>query len=73
MVLDPPDTAHLRLLECWLPLAQEISERHSWGYDAFALEALILTAAPALTEVVAAPEAHGICWYYHLIQRARRA
>ena len=71
---DPLDTAaRLRLLECWLPLAQELNERHGWGYKPTALEALILEAAPALAKVVSAAEAHGILWYYHLIRHARQS
>ncbi|MBK9713529.1 MAG: hypothetical protein IPO81_19845 [Kouleothrix sp.] len=62
--------AHLRLLECWLPLAREINQRHGWGYDLGELEALILASAPALARAGTAPEAHGILWYYHLLRRA---
>jgi hypothetical protein len=58
--------ARLRLLECWLPLAQAANERHRWGYDATALEALIIAAAPALARTASAPEAHGILCIYHL-------
>jgi hypothetical protein len=62
----------LRLLECWLPLAQEINQHYSWSYAAAALEALIVSAAPALTLVTSAAEAHGILWYAHLVRLARQ-
>jgi hypothetical protein len=62
----------LRLLECWLPLAQEINQRHGWGYAAAALEALIVSAAPALTLATSAAEANAILWYAHLVRLARQ-
>jgi hypothetical protein len=65
-------TLRLRLLECWLPLAQAINERHGWGYAAAALEALVVSAAPALALAISAAEAHGILWYYHLLRLARQ-
>lgn len=51
-----------RLLEGWLPLAQEASLRFGWGLEAAALEALILAAAPALRAARSALEARSILW-----------
>lgn len=39
-----------RILEGWLPLAQEASASYGWDLEAAALEALILSAAPALRQ-----------------------
>lgn len=68
----PDPAAQLRLLECWLPLAQQINERYGWSHDARALEALILAAVPALAQAQNTVEAHAILWYQHLIQQARQ-
>ncbi|HJZ50525.1 MAG TPA: hypothetical protein VKE41_25310 [Roseiflexaceae bacterium] len=65
-------TMRQRLLECWLPLAQELNERYGWGHDARTLEALLLAAAPALRQVHSAVEAHAILWYHDLVQQARQ-
>lgn len=54
-----------RLLEGWLPLAQESSLRYGWGLDAPALEALILTAAPALAAARSTLDAAAILWATH--------
>jgi hypothetical protein len=34
--------AALRLLKCWLPLAQELNETQGWGHNAPALQRLIV-------------------------------
>ena len=65
-------TTRQRLLECWLPLAQDLNQRYGWGHDARALEALLLAAAPVLSQTHTAAEAHAILWYHHLIQQARQ-
>jgi hypothetical protein len=56
-----------RLLEGWLPLAQESNAMYSWGLDAPALEALILAAAPILLDAQSALEAKALLWraYHH--------
>lgn len=55
-----------RLLEGWLPLAQEINQRYHWHLEAGALEALILTASPRLSDVANAEGARLIFyWLYH--------
>jgi hypothetical protein len=62
---DDADT-RLRLLECWLPLAQESNLLYGWDYNAPALEALILRAAPDLGETRTLLEARVILWHHHL-------
>jgi hypothetical protein len=56
----------LRLLECWLPLAQESNLLYGWDYSASALEALILRAAPDLDKTRTLLEARVILWHHHL-------
>lgn len=65
-------TAQQRLLEGWLPLAQEANLRYGWGLDAAGLEALILGAAPPLQHVRSTFEAYAILWSsYGHAQRKR--
>lgn len=55
-----------RLLEGWLPLAQDANAQYGWGLDAAALEALVLCAAPALREAHTALQARAMLWgTYH--------
>jgi hypothetical protein len=61
----------VRLLECWLPLAQELNETQGWGDDGHALERLIQAAAPALRGAVSADTARAILLVYHASLRAR--
>lgn len=61
--------ALLRLLECWLPLAQELNAAQGWGDDARALEALIHAAAPALGAAESSACARAILLVYHTQQR----
>jgi hypothetical protein len=56
---------HLRLLENWLPLAQEVNLLYGWDYDASALEELVITAADTLAQAHSSVEARVILWYYH--------
>lgn len=51
-----------RLLEGWLPLAQDANEQYGWGLDGAKLEALILAAAPALRRSHTALEARTMLW-----------
>ncbi|MCS6880423.1 MAG: hypothetical protein RMK84_05325 [Oscillochloridaceae bacterium] len=51
-----------RLLEGWLPLAQEANQRYGWELDAPALERLIISAAPALGLARSSFEAYAILW-----------
>lgn len=55
----------LRLLECWLPLAQELNESQGWGDDARSLELLILAARPALRCVSRLDAARAVLMVYH--------
>ena len=59
-----------RLLECWLPLAQQISEDLGWGYTAVELEALILAAATDLVQTDSATTARAVLWRQHLRNRS---
>lgn len=51
-----------RLLEGWLPLAQEANQGYGWALDAAALEGLIISAAPALGLARSSFEAYAILW-----------
>lgn len=62
----------LRLLECWLPLAQELNEAQGWGDDAQTLEALIRAATPALAGVPSLAAARAILMVYHTVLRVTR-
>lgn len=44
------DGGRQRLLERWLPLAQDANLRYNWYLNYPALEALIIAAAPALAQ-----------------------
>ncbi|WP_448545192.1 hypothetical protein [Roseiflexus sp.] len=63
------DAAMLRLLECWMPLAQELNQTEKWGDDSAALERLIRLAAPVLTAVDHVQSARAILMVYHAIAR----
>jgi hypothetical protein len=63
----------LRLLECWLPLAQEANKLYGWGCTPADLEALILRSAPDLALAHTPLEARVILWHYHLTNGARNA
>jgi hypothetical protein len=51
-----------RLLEGWLPLAQEANQGYGWDLDAAALEGLIISAASALGQARSSLEACAILW-----------
>lgn len=71
MPADPPDTAtRLRLLECWLPLAQQLNQDLGWGHDPPKLEALILAAAGDLAQTDSATTARAVLWRQHLRDRS---
>jgi hypothetical protein len=59
------DPTRLRLLECWLPLAQEANRLYGWGCDAPTLERLIIRAAPQLNHAHTLLEARGILWHQY--------
>jgi hypothetical protein len=54
--------AALRLLECWLPLAQELNEAQGWGHDAPALQRLSVAAAPKLMAAQSVLAARAVLW-----------
>jgi hypothetical protein len=56
----------LRLVENWLPFAQDANMQYIWGYDAPSLERLVLKAAPALSQARSWAEARVILWHYHV-------
>lgn len=51
-----------RLLEGWLPLAQDVNGQYGWALEPVALETLILHAAPALQSARTAAEARLSLW-----------
>ena len=59
-------TTRQRLLECWLPFAQQINQDLGWGYNAPDLEALILAAASDLAQTNSATTARAVLWRQHL-------
>ena len=70
---DPTGQLRLRLLECWLPLAQELRAAEGWADDAHGLQALLLLAAPALALAHSTSEARAILSAYHtLMEQDRR-
>lgn len=73
----PPDVPwgeRLRLLEGWLPLAEEASRLYGWGLDPPDLEALVLKAAPGLVCSRTMLEARLSLWFayqhHHLSEGA---
>lgn len=64
------ETARLRLLECWLPLAQEANRLYGWGCTSPDLEHLIIRAAPRLNQAHNVLQAHGILWHQYRLLRA---
>jgi hypothetical protein len=71
MASDPLDTAiRLRLLECWLPLAQQLNQDLEWQRTPAELEALILAAAADLALTDSATTARAVLWQQHLRERS---
>jgi hypothetical protein len=67
MPAHPTDrAARLRLLECWLPLAQQLNQDLGWQRTAAELEALILAAASDLARTDSATTARAVVWRQHL-------
>lgn len=54
--------AQQRLIEGWLPLAQDANQQYGWHLEGPALEALIIRAAPALVEARSAVAARAVLW-----------
>lgn len=61
-----------RLLECWLPLAQQVLQDIGWGATPAELEALVLAAAHDLAGVDSASTARAVLWRQYLRQRSKR-
>ena len=57
------DSARQRLLEGWLPLAQDANQQYNWALDAPTLEALVLEAAASLNHARSALEARAMLWH----------
>lgn len=63
---DPTRIGRLRLIEGWLPLAQDASQQYGWQLDGAALEALIIAAAPSLAATQSPLAARAVLWQtYH--------
>ena len=62
--------ARQRLLECWLPLAQQVMQDIGWNAAPAELEALILAAASDLAQVDSASTARAVLWRHYLRQRS---
>jgi hypothetical protein len=60
----------LRLLECWLPLAQQVMQDIGATYTPEKLEALILAAAVELAKTDSATTARAVLWTQHLQSRS---
>lgn len=56
--------ARVRILECWLPLAQDLNEYYEWGHDTPTLEALIMAVWPALALTPTPLAARAVLWRY---------
>ncbi len=67
------DPTRLRMLECWLPLAQDTNQEQGWDCDGPTLETIVLVALPALAHACSAVEARAILRrVYHLQQEAQQ-
>jgi hypothetical protein len=63
---DRTRTGRQRLIEGWLPLAQDANQQYGWQLDGPALEALIIAAAPSLADTQTALAARAVLWQvYH--------
>jgi hypothetical protein len=60
----------VRLIECWLPLAQAIDQEQGWGCDGATLELLIMIALPSLLRACSAAEARAILVRVHYVHRS---
>ena len=61
-----------RLLECWLPLAQQVVQDLCSTYTPEELEALIFAAEPELAETDSATTARAVLWLQHLRNRSEQ-
>lgn len=60
----------LRLLECWLPLAQQLNQELGWERNPAELESLIVTTAADLAQTDSATIARAVLWRQHLRERS---
>ena len=60
----------LRLLECWLPLAQQVMQDIGATYTPEGLEALVLAAEVELGKTDSATTARAVLWTQHLRSRS---
>jgi hypothetical protein len=65
----PTKKSHQRLLECWLPLAQQVMQDLGVVYAPAELETLILAAASELATTDSATTARAVLWRQHLRMR----
>ena len=68
----PISPDRLRLLECWLPLAQQLNQDLGWQRNPTDLEALIMAAASELAQTDSATTARAVLWRQHLRERSTR-
>lgn len=63
----------LRQLECWLPLAQAVSDAEGWPSDGAVLETLVIAALPDLMQACSSDEARAILRHVHAWLQDTRA
>lgn len=63
-------TQSQRVVECWLPLAQQVMQDLGAIYTPSELEALILVAASELATTDSATTARAVLWRQHLRNRS---
>lgn len=63
---EPLGTERQRLIEGWLPLAQDANQQYGWQLDGPTLEALIIAAAPSLADTQSALAARAVLWQVFL-------
>jgi hypothetical protein len=61
---------HQRLLECWLPLAQQVMQDIGASCTPQQLETLVIAAAAELAETDSATTARAVLWRQHLRSRS---
>jgi primosomal replication protein N len=60
--------SQVRLLECWLPFAQNLNEYYAWGYQSCELERLILASKKRLVIAQSVRVARDILVQQHLLK-----
>jgi hypothetical protein len=55
-----------KLLECWLPLAQQVMSDLGWQATPSELEALIINAADELATISSASSARAVLWRHYM-------